>query len=701
MHIITLLHHKIKHMKKRYLPLLIASLFLGSCSQDLPSIPEKNQKPTETPDPGPTTPEKPDYSKLKILLEQLNLEDANLFRVKAALNAQDSAQVQTELLRYFRVRTTLRTDVKHASVNPEDKEGYKGKAPANAVKQANDALNHLFLAHKSFDPIDYGTDINWAKPHSDKEVLFQVHRMYWWLPMGQTYWSTLDEKYAKEWVFQLQDWIRKNPCEKSSPTFSYAWRPLEIASRIDDQTALLNYFVTSEYFTPEFTVEFLLNYYNQCNYLINHFPYDNGNHLLFCGKGIYMAGSFYPEFKDAVKWREAGVKLLNDELSRQVTDDGVQFEYAPKYQAASITEFLGATDYARLNGRTADFPQAYTDKIRKMIDVIINISMNVGGKFDYPMFGDTPHVGSLSGSFNNWLKYYPTDEVMKFFANSKNGNVPDYTTQGHPQGGFYTLRDGWKISNMMMSVTAHPEQVWHSHPDIGTFELSVKGRLFMPDAGFYKYEGDAATNAERNLYRRSSVHKIMTLDNKDIDVKNVSSKLTTTANYDVLQIENQSYANLKVYRTIFFHKKSPKCYIIVDEGAGSATGQIDVHFNMLEDADISYDESKMQMYTGFTDNNNLLIQSFSPASTDFSLIKVQGNDARISYEYGKFVQGKAVSFRTGKQDETTKQVVTVLYPFATVPLPTLNLTTLSGSQETGNLEVQLNLDGTTVSFQAQ
>lgn len=686
-------------MKKFYLSLIIFSLIWGSCSEDLPSVPVKDNGNTEIPE-EPELPEVIDFNRLKSLLEKINLDEPYFFRVKAALNAKDSVQAQAELLRYFRERNTLRSDVQHASVRPEDKEAYKGKAPANAVKQANDALGHLFLAHKSFDPIDYGTDIDWAKPHSDNEVLYQVHRMYWWIPMGQTYWSTQEEKYAKEWVAELKDWIRKNPCTRESATFRYAWRPLEISSRLTDQTALFNYFASSEHFTPEVLVEFLLSYYAQCNYMIQNFPYDNGNHLLFCGKASYIAGNFFPEFKEAENWRQTGTNLLKEQLDAQVFEDGVQYEFAPKYQAAAISEFLNAMDYAILNNRTEDFPQAYKDKVRKMIDVIINISMNISGKFDFPMFGDTPHVGSLNTSFRNWLKYYPDDEVMKFFANSTQGQVPAYTSTGHLDGGFYTLRDGWKMSNIMMAVTAHPatENDWHSHPDVGTFELSVDGVLFMPDAGFYKYEGDKETNEQRKLYRRSAVHKIMTLDNKNIKVSDVTRLRNTFEEaLSVISFSNQSYPDLKVTRTIYF-KKSPKCFVIVDEGKGNATGQIDVHYNFKEEADVQYNTENNLVYTNANvTTRQVMLQAFSKSHV--LQLKQQKEYANISYKYGEQVEGEALSFETQKLPEETVQIVTVICPFKTTDgYPEVSLESISGSENTGDLLVKLKIGGKTCTF---
>lgn len=697
-------------MKKRYLPLLIASLMLGSCAQELPGVPGKNQSNVENPDKPQTDPETKDFSQFKILLERLDLEDANLFRVKAALNARDSATAANELLRYFRGRTSLRNDVQHPTVDPSQKPtkpNQKENKPADGIiKQADDALNHLFLAHKSLAPIDYGKDIDWAKPHSDKEVMYQLHRMYWWSSMGQTYWYTLDEKYAKEWVLEVQDWITKNPCDPSSTTFAYAWRPLEIASRLADQPALFNYFITSEYFTPEFLVKFLNSLYEQAHYLWNNFPYDNGNHLVYSGNGCYIAGCLFPELKEATTWRNEGVKLLTEQLSAQVLNDGVQNEYTPKYQCGTISEFLQATEFAVRNNRT-DFTQDYKDKIRQMIDVVIDFSVihtNDKGNRIYqpPMFGDTDHLDAgLNKYFQTWAKSYPGDGILTSFANGS-GEKTDWYSNAHTDGGFYTFRNAWRGTSVIMPIIAHPTEVWHTHPDVGTFELSINGRLFMPDPGYYKYAGDAQTNAERAKFRRSCIHNIMTLENKDIALKNVNVPLWKINNksLQVIRIENDAYTDMKVSRTIFFNNTSAnKMFIIVDEGIGNAEGNVQVHFNLCENSNTQYgsDKTKTFMYTQFSDNNNLLIHSFCPSDPGFYMQTITGDDAKISYEYGKTEQGFMAAFHSKKVEAETQQIVTVLYPFqGTVP-PTITDVNITGSENT--LKVSLKIDGTQLTFQ--
>ena len=46
--------------------------------------------------------------------------------------------------------------------------------------------------------------------------------------MGLAYWHTNDEKYAREWCYQLIGWTKKNPRDSEH---NYAWRSIEAGIR--------------------------------------------------------------------------------------------------------------------------------------------------------------------------------------------------------------------------------------------------------------------------------------------------------------------------------------------------------------------------------------------------------------------------------------------------------------------------------------
>lgn len=138
--------------------------------------------------------------------------------------------------------------------------------------------------------------------------------------MGKMYYVTKDEKYATEWTFQYMDWVKKNPLvsvtkkefelastgevRADTENARFAWRPLEVGTRLEDQTQQFMLFKNAASFTPEFLTEFLVNYHKHANHIFHNYS-DAGNHLLFEAQQILYAAIFFPEYKDAVTWRKA------------------------------------------------------------------------------------------------------------------------------------------------------------------------------------------------------------------------------------------------------------------------------------------------------------------------------------------------------------------------------------------------------------
>lgn len=142
----------------------------------------------------------------------------------------------------------------------------------------------------------------------------------------------------------------------------FAWRPLEVSNRLQDQTSQFQLFLPSPSFTPDFLTEFLVNYHKHAVHILGNYS-DQGNHLLFEAQRMIYAGTFFPEFKDAPTWRKSGIDILNREIRVQVYEDGGQFELDPHYHLASINIFCKALGIADVNGFRKEFPQDYLDTI--------------------------------------------------------------------------------------------------------------------------------------------------------------------------------------------------------------------------------------------------------------------------------------------------------------------------------------------------
>ena len=480
------------------------------------------------------------------------LEEVN--RLYHEGNEEDAAKA---LLKYYQNRKSIinpTINLDSISISKQEQEW------------ADEALEHTFYVHDGYRPFNYGKDINWQYwPVKDNELRWQLHRHKWFIPMGKAYYLSKDEKYAKDWVYQYRDWVRKNPLleidaqeyeilshsktKDVAENVRFAWRPLETSHRLADQINQFTLFLSSPSFTADFLTEFLVNYRRHAFHVLHNYSAE-GNHLLFEAQRMIYAGVFFPEFKEAVSWRESGIKILNRLIEKQVYEDGGQYELDLGYHAACADIFQKALFMAESNGFHNEFPQSYIKTVENMIVFFLNLNFP---DYTYPCFSDASRKNTRD-RFRNWTKLFPDNEQIRYFATlGKEGKAPDNLSKGFLTSGFFTFRNGWNKDATIMMIKAGPKGEWHCQPDNGTFELWFNGKNLFPDSGSYVYGGDKEVAKLRNWFRQTAVHNTLTLNNKDLETtQSVTKQWKADGDIQVLVTENPSYKELKHRRFIFF-----------------------------------------------------------------------------------------------------------------------------------------------------
>ena len=593
----------------------------------------------------------------------LNLDYPGLEKVKELHTQGNDAAAAEALLDYYKNRKGVQTP----DINLKDI-----KISKQEQKWADDAMEHTFFVHKGYQPsFNYGEDINWQYwPVQDNELRWQLHRHKWFTPMGKAYRVSGDEKYAKEWAHQYIDWIKKNPLTKmnkeeyelvsagevkgAAENVRFAWRPLEVSNRLQDQTSQFTLFLPSPSFTPEFLTEFLTNYHKHAVHILNNYS-DQGNHLLFEAQRMIYAGAFFPEYKDAMNWRKSGIDILNREVGIQVYEDGGQFELDPHYHLAAINIFCKALRMADVNGFRNEFPQAYMDCIESMIMFYMNICFP---DYTNPCFSDAK-LGTTKEEqkhYRDWAKLFPKNKQIQYFAtNGKKGQKPENLSKGFLKSGFFTFRNSWDKDGNVMVVKAGPKAFWHCQPDNGTFELWFNGKNLFPDSGAYVYAGNAEVMKLRNWFRQTAVHNTLTLDNKNLEVTESETKLwQLEGNVQILVTENPSYEGLKHRRSIFFVDNT--YYVIVDEAVGDAKGKVGIHYQLCE-GDVQLDPKNLTATTNFEGDSNVKLQCFAPKGTS-----MDEEEGWRSIAYRQREERTAFAFNVDKDNDDTVRYITVIYP---------------------------------------
>jgi heparan-sulfate lyase len=617
--------------------------------------------------------------------DPINLNYSGLEKTNQLFKAGKYDEAAKALLEYYRKKSKAKAPDFSNSEKPADIH-----QPIDKVtrEMADKALVHQFQPHKGYGYFDYGADINWQMwPVKDNEVRWQLHRVKWWQSMALVYHATADEKYAKEWVYQYSDWVRKNPLGLSADNDRFVWRPLEVSDRVQSLPPTFDLFVNSANFTPAFLMDFLNSYHQQADYLASNYA-EKGNHRLFEAQRTLFAGVSFPEFKNSAKWRKSGIEVLNTEIKKQVYADGMQFELSPIYHVAAIDIFLKAYGSAKRVHLEKEFPASYIQTVENMIMALASITLP---DYNTPMFGDSWLIDKnfRMKQFASWAKIFPANKTITYFAtDGKEGKAPDFLSKALSNAGFYTFRSGWDKNATVMVLKASPPGEFHAQPDNGTFELFIKGRNFTPDAGVFVYSGDEAIMKQRNWYRQTRIHSTLTLDNQNMVItKARQDKWETGKNLDILTFSNPSYAELEHQRSVLFINQ--KYFLIIDKAIGKATGNLGVHWQLKEDSKAVFDQAGKRVYTSYADGNNLLIQSLN--SDKITLTEEEG---KVSYVYNQELKRPAFAFEKSKNDDKTQVFVSIIYPYDGNKTPKISIKANSANDfEKGNIDLDIIADG--------
>jgi hypothetical protein len=205
------------------------------------------------------------------------------------------------------------------------------------------------------------------------------------------------EKYAREFVNQISDWIDANPVE-----LGVNWAcTMDVAIRAANWIWGYYFFCNSPSLTKEFKIKIFKSLFLHGRHIVNNLEFGRirGNHYLSDIVGLVYLGIFFQESKEGQKWLEKGLSALKEEMKVQVYPDGVDAEGAISYHRLVTELFLSTTLLCLKNGIT--FPQWYMTRLEKMMEFVMYYTKPDGTA---PQLGDNDdgrlHILSNYGNWN-------------------------------------------------------------------------------------------------------------------------------------------------------------------------------------------------------------------------------------------------------------------------------------------------------------
>jgi len=400
-----------------------------------------------------------------------------LERVEKAVASGDYASARHEFAEYLRNR---KRPVWHFDPFSRPKHD---KRPENVdTTEADRILRHELpscgVYHKFEGEIDWNLN-----PINYKEWPWQLNRHAFWVTLGRAYWATGEEKYAREFVHQMTDWVAKNPVPvDTSGNETYTWRTIEQGIRCSGSWPESFYlFLTSPSFTDDAMVTMVKSFVEHARQLTRW--HTGGNWLTMEADGLMHVGVLFPEFKEAADWRRVAAERLYAELDRQVYPDGAQIELTTGYHQVSLDNFLRAWRIARMND--FEMPADYIAKLEKMFDYNLAACMPDG---TLPDLNDGARV-NVRTSLARALELFPTREDFKWVATSgKQGRMPSFGSVALAFSGQLVMRSGWDTDDLYLLMDAGPFGYGHQHEDALSIVVYAHGRYHLVDPGNYAYD---------------------------------------------------------------------------------------------------------------------------------------------------------------------------------------------------------------------
>ncbi len=365
---------------------------------------------------------------------------------------------------------------------------------------------------------------------SDVKVVWELSRCHHWVRLGQAYRFTGNIQYAEECLAQWESWMEDNPVG-----FGVNWAcAMEAAIRAINWLWTFFFIADVPAFNERRQRRFLGALADHGRFICRNLEVGPlpGNHYLTNGVGLFTLGTVLRELRGSRRWFRTGWRIIWEELSRQVTPDGVDYEHAIGYHAYVLQCALFVLSLCRHNA--LDVPASALERIQRMLEFTL-AAIRPDGSF--PTIGDKD-----DGSFMDLGECLARDHRPLLAAGAALFGRPDFKAAtsrfgaanlwwlGHeglaayeavqttaprldsrafPQGGFFVMRG--QDRHLVVSG-AGPGPASHIHHDLLSFECWADGTSYIVDPGTYTYTGSAAW---RNHFRATAAHNTVMVDGQE------------------------------------------------------------------------------------------------------------------------------------------------------------------------------------------
>lgn len=466
---------------------------------------------------------------------------------------------------------------------------------AHILRVADEVCRNYFLfdlkwdMERTWEPVEFPDgEVDWGyQPGDDPEFIYQFNRHRFFICLGQAYWLTGDEKYARHFVRLLTSWLTK--VKRTPETEKTTWRILECGIRGEFWVKAIRYFKDSPALTDEVVDAFYECLKEHAEFIIQmHSPYRYmSNWGVMENHGLFIIGIAMPEEELRRRYTSIALKNLEVQARMQVMGDGVQWEQSPMYHNEVFHCFEDILILASRND--IEVPESIQRAVHRM--AYANLAWKKPDHHQFLM-GDSDdtdirdYISVAAFLFKDPVLKYGGFEKLDFESVWELGiecarlyekmetQEPDFTSIALSDSGNYYLRESWREDGNLLHFHCGTVGAGHGHSDKLHVDLVLGGEDVLTDAGRYNY----VAGPKRFEFKDPTAHNTLTVDGKFFIVCKDSwecSKLSQPVKqgfrfdeaYEFVQGGHLGYLDQE--NGVFVNRKivhiKPDLYIIMDE----------------------------------------------------------------------------------------------------------------------------------------
>jgi hypothetical protein len=371
---------------------------------------------------------------------------------------------------------------------------------------------------------------------ADIKIPLELSRFQHFTTLGKAFWITGDDKYAKEYILQVEDWIEKNPVKCGVNWFC----AMDVAIRAVNWIWGFYFMRRSPEVSDQFIQKLIVSLAQHGRHIYNNLEKsENGstNHFIADLVGLIYISVFLKGFDKSPTWYEHAKNEIIHEIELQVLPDGMDYEASTCYHRMVLEMFLSSALLCRINNDT--WPE---NALRKIHDMFLFLRSVVKPNGKIPQVGDNDsgRIHKLQHLEDELDVSYLFPIAAVLFRDSRfkfpespfseeslwllgpsvaaeydrldpGVGILDFGSFSFPDAGLYVLRNP---SVYCMVSCGQNRMGGHAHNDKLGFELNILKEDFVTDPGTYIYSGNKEM---RNFFRSSVNHSVVRINNAEIN----------------------------------------------------------------------------------------------------------------------------------------------------------------------------------------